>query len=102
VAGKRELVRAVVELRAEQILARKEKRPGWLKSISGLRRWRNAIVHAAESARTHDQRIRVQPFSKQVRLIANNLAIQLNSRPSDTDSLRWILIDSGLYSMDKR
>ncbi len=45
--GKPELVRAVVDLRAEQILAREEQRLGRLKSISGLRRWRNAIVQAA-------------------------------------------------------
>jgi hypothetical protein len=30
------------------------------------------------------------------------LATQLNSRPNDPGSLRRILIDSGLYSMNKR
>src|ERR1700754_1931654 len=46
-AGKPELVRAVVELRAEQILAREEQRLARLKSMSGLRRWRDALVQAA-------------------------------------------------------
>lgn len=45
--GKAELVRAVVALRAEQILAREEQRLARLKSMSGLRRWRDALVQAA-------------------------------------------------------
>lgn len=46
-AGKPELVRAVVALRAEQVLEREEQRLARLKSMSGLRRWRNALVQAA-------------------------------------------------------
>jgi TetR/AcrR family transcriptional repressor of nem operon len=46
-AGKSELVRAVVALRAEQILAREEQRLARLKSMSGLRRWRDALVQGA-------------------------------------------------------
>ena len=42
-----ELVRAVVALRAEQILAREEQRLARLKSMSGLRRWRDALVQGA-------------------------------------------------------
>jgi TetR/AcrR family transcriptional repressor of nem operon len=45
--GKAELVRAVVALRAEQILAREEQRLERLKSMSGLRRWRDALVQGA-------------------------------------------------------
>ncbi len=45
--GKPELVRAVVELRAEQILDREEQRLARLKSMSGLRRWRDALVQGA-------------------------------------------------------
>ena len=45
--GKPELVRAVVALRAEQILAREEQRLKRLKSMSGLRRWRDALVQGA-------------------------------------------------------
>jgi len=45
--GKPELVRAVVALRAEQILAREEQRLARLKSMSGLRRWRDALVQGA-------------------------------------------------------
>jgi TetR/AcrR family transcriptional repressor of nem operon len=46
-AGKPELVRAVVALRAEQVLAREEQRLARLKSMSGLRRWRDALVQGA-------------------------------------------------------
>jgi TetR/AcrR family transcriptional regulator, transcriptional repressor for nem operon len=46
-AGKTDLIRAVVELRAEQILAREEERLQRLKSMSGLRRWRDALMQAA-------------------------------------------------------
>jgi AcrR family transcriptional regulator len=46
-AGKAELARAVVALRAEQVLVREEQRLARLKSISGLRRWRDALVQAA-------------------------------------------------------
>ena len=46
-AGKPELVRAVVALRAEQILVREEQRLARLKSMSGLRRWRDALVQGA-------------------------------------------------------
>ena len=46
-AGKPELVRAVVALRAEQILAREEQRLARLKSMSGLRRWRDSLVQGA-------------------------------------------------------
>jgi TetR/AcrR family transcriptional regulator, transcriptional repressor for nem operon len=46
-AGKPELVRAVVALRAEQILEREEQRLARLKSMSGLRRWRDAVVQGA-------------------------------------------------------
>jgi TetR/AcrR family transcriptional regulator, transcriptional repressor for nem operon len=45
--GKAELVHAVVALRAEQILAREEQRLERLKSMSGLRRWRDALVQGA-------------------------------------------------------
>ncbi len=45
--GKPELVRAVVALRAEQVLAREEQRLARLKSMSGLRRWRDALVQGA-------------------------------------------------------
>ncbi|WP_396910970.1 TetR/AcrR family transcriptional regulator [Mycolicibacterium sp.] len=45
--GKPELVRAVVALRAEQILAREEQRLARIKSMSGLRRWRDALVQGA-------------------------------------------------------
>lgn len=45
--GKPELVRAVVALRAEQILAREEQRLKRLKSLSGLRRWRDALLQGA-------------------------------------------------------
>ena len=40
-------MRAVVALRAEQILAREEQRLKRLKSMSGLRRWRDALVQGA-------------------------------------------------------
>jgi AcrR family transcriptional regulator len=46
-AGKPELVRAVVAFRAEQILTREEQRLQRLKSMSGLTRWRNALVEGA-------------------------------------------------------
>jgi TetR/AcrR family transcriptional repressor of nem operon len=46
-AGKPELVRAVVALRAEQVLAREGQRLARLKSMSGLRRWRDALVQGA-------------------------------------------------------
>jgi AcrR family transcriptional regulator len=46
-AGKPELVRAVVAFRAEQILTREEQRLERLRSMSGLRRWRNALVQGA-------------------------------------------------------
>jgi TetR/AcrR family transcriptional repressor of nem operon len=46
-AGKPGLVRAVVTLRAEQILAREEQRLARFKSMSGLRRWRDALVQGA-------------------------------------------------------
>jgi TetR/AcrR family transcriptional repressor of nem operon len=46
-AGKPELVRAVLALRAEDILAREEQRLARLKSMSGLRRWRDALVQGA-------------------------------------------------------
>ncbi|MCC9184514.1 TetR/AcrR family transcriptional regulator [Mycolicibacterium mageritense] len=45
--GKPELVRAVVALRAEQVLAREEQRLARIKSMSGLRRWRDALVQGA-------------------------------------------------------
>ncbi len=45
--GKSELVRAVVALRAEQILAREAQRLERLKSMSGLRRWRDALIQGA-------------------------------------------------------
>jgi TetR/AcrR family transcriptional repressor of nem operon len=45
--GKPELVRAVVALRGEQILAREEQRLARLKSMSGLRRWRDALIQGA-------------------------------------------------------
>lgn len=46
-AGKPELVRAVVALRAEMILTREEQRLARFKSMSGLRRWRDALVQGA-------------------------------------------------------
>lgn len=46
-AGKPELARAVVALRAEQILAREGQRLARLTSMNGLRRWRNALVQGA-------------------------------------------------------
>lgn len=46
-AGKPELVRAVVAFRADQVLTREEQRLERLKSMSGLRRWRDALVQAA-------------------------------------------------------
>jgi TetR/AcrR family transcriptional repressor of nem operon len=46
-AGKPELVRAVVALRAEQVLEREGQRLARLKSITGLRRWRDALVQGA-------------------------------------------------------
>jgi TetR/AcrR family transcriptional repressor of nem operon len=46
-AGKPELVRAVVALRADRILAREEQRLARLKSMNGLRRWRDALVQGA-------------------------------------------------------
>jgi TetR/AcrR family transcriptional regulator, transcriptional repressor for nem operon len=46
-AGKPELVRAVVAFRAEQVLTREEQRLERLKSMSGLRRWRDALVQGA-------------------------------------------------------
>jgi AcrR family transcriptional regulator len=46
-AGKAQLVRAVVAFRAEQILTREEQRLERLKSMSGLRRWRDALVQGA-------------------------------------------------------
>ncbi|OBF26005.1 TetR family transcriptional regulator [Mycobacterium sp. ACS1612] len=45
--GKPDLVREVVAWRAEQILAREEQRLERLKSMSGLRRWRDALIQAA-------------------------------------------------------
>jgi len=45
--GKPELVRAVVAQRAEQILAREEQRLKRSKSMSGLRRWCDALVQGA-------------------------------------------------------
>lgn len=45
--GKPELVRAVVALRGEQVLAREGQRLARLKSISGLRRWRDALIQGA-------------------------------------------------------
>jgi rhodanese-related sulfurtransferase/AcrR family transcriptional regulator len=46
-AGKPELIRAVVALRAEQTLTREVQRLARLKSMSGLRRWRDALVQGA-------------------------------------------------------
>lgn len=46
-AGKPELVRAVVAFRAEQVLTREGERLERLRSMSGLRRWRDALVQAA-------------------------------------------------------
>jgi AcrR family transcriptional regulator len=46
-AGKPELVRAVVAFRAEQVLTREEQRLERLRSMSGLRRWRDAVVQGA-------------------------------------------------------
>jgi TetR/AcrR family transcriptional repressor of nem operon len=43
-AGKPELIRAVVEYRAQQVMAREDQRLRNLKSIRGLRRWRDALV----------------------------------------------------------
>jgi AcrR family transcriptional regulator len=45
--GKPELVRAVVALRGEQVMAREGQRLARLKSMSGLRRWRDALVQGA-------------------------------------------------------
>ncbi|MCT7367381.1 hypothetical protein A7R75_00105 [Mycolicibacterium llatzerense] len=45
--GKPELVRAVVAMRGEQVLAREGQRLARLKSISGLRRWRDALIQGA-------------------------------------------------------
>lgn len=45
-AGKPELIRAVVDFRAQQVLAREEQRLRLFKSMSGLRRWRNALVQS--------------------------------------------------------
>jgi TetR/AcrR family transcriptional regulator, transcriptional repressor for nem operon len=46
-AGKPELVRAVVALRAEQVLVREEQRLARLKYMSRLRRWRDGLVQGA-------------------------------------------------------
>jgi rhodanese-related sulfurtransferase/AcrR family transcriptional regulator len=46
-AGKPELVRAVLALRGDHILAREGQRLARLKSMSGLRRWRDALVQGA-------------------------------------------------------
>jgi AcrR family transcriptional regulator len=46
-AGKPELVRAVVAFRAEQILTREQQRLERFRSMSGLRRWRDAVVQGA-------------------------------------------------------
>jgi TetR/AcrR family transcriptional repressor of nem operon len=46
-AGKPQLLRAVVALRAEQTLTREEQRLTRLRSMSGLRRWRDALVQGA-------------------------------------------------------
>src|SRR5689334_25252710 len=46
-AGKPDLVREVVAWRAEQVLVREEQRLERLKSMSGLRRWRDALIQAA-------------------------------------------------------
>src|ERR1700753_1910803 len=46
-SDKSELVRAVLAMRADQILAREEQRLQLLKSMTGLRRWRNALLQAA-------------------------------------------------------
>ena len=45
--GKPELVRAVVALRGEQVLEREGQRLARLKSMSGLRRWRDALIQGA-------------------------------------------------------
>ena len=45
--GKAELARAVVALRAEQIMEREGQRLGRLKTMSGLRRWRDAVIQGA-------------------------------------------------------
>jgi len=45
--GKPELVRAVVALRGEQVLEREGQRLARLKSMSGLRRWRDALIQCA-------------------------------------------------------
>lgn len=46
-SGKPELVRAVVSLRAEQIMEREGQRLERLRSMNGLRRWRDALVQGA-------------------------------------------------------
>lgn len=46
-AGKRELIRAVLDYRAAQVLGREEQRLQRLKSMRGLRRWRDALVQGA-------------------------------------------------------
>lgn len=46
-AGKPELIRAVLAYRAAQVLAREEQRLQRLKSMRGLRRWRDALVQGA-------------------------------------------------------
>lgn len=46
-SDKTELVRAVLAMRADQIMAREEQRLQLLKSMAGLRRWRNALLQAA-------------------------------------------------------
>ena len=46
-AGKPELIRAVVAYRAGQVLAREVQRLRRLKSMRGLRRWRDALVQGA-------------------------------------------------------
>ena len=45
--GKPELTRAVVAARAEEVLAREGQRLARLKSLSGLRRWRDAVIQGA-------------------------------------------------------
>ncbi|WP_313888654.1 TetR/AcrR family transcriptional regulator [Mycolicibacterium sp. CBMA 226] len=45
--GKPELVRAVVTLRGEQVMAREGERLARLRSMSGLRRWRDALIQGA-------------------------------------------------------
>lgn len=46
-AGKSELIRAVLAYRAAQVLEREEQRLQRLKSMRGLRRWRDALVQGA-------------------------------------------------------